>query len=96
MKDRLYYQDPYTDTFSASVVKRGVEADGTPYVVLDQTAFYPTGGGQPCDRGILAGIEVVDVEESDGEVRHRLAAPIPEEAQQIDGQIDWQRRFDHM
>lgn len=96
MKDRLYYQDSYQDTFTAAIVKRGTEPDGTHYVVLDQTAFYPTGGGQPCDRGVLDGIAVIDVEETDGEVRHRLAEPIPEERTQVQGKIDWQRRFDHM
>lgn len=96
MNDRLYYQDPYQDTFTANIVKRGMEADGTHYVVLDQTAFYPTGGGQPCDRGDLSGIPVIDVEEVEGEVRHRLASALPEERTQVEGRIDWPRRFDHM
>ncbi|MFP3513869.1 alanyl-tRNA editing protein, partial [Peribacillus sp. SIMBA_075] len=47
MKDRLYYQDAYIQTFSAQITKRGTEEDGTAYVVLSKTAFYPTGGGQP-------------------------------------------------
>ncbi|MED4910808.1 DHHA1 domain-containing protein [Brevibacillus centrosporus] len=96
MKDRLYYQDAYVKTFTAEVTKRGVEENGTPYVVLNQTAFYPTGGGQPSDHGHLGETRVIDVEEVDGEVRHRLASPIPEETVQLEGSIDWERRFDHM
>lgn len=96
MKDRLYYQDAYVKTFTAEVTKRGVEENGTPYVVLSQTAFYPTGGGQPSDHGHLGETRVIDVEEVDGEVRHRLASPIPEETVQLEGSIDWERRFDHM
>jgi alanyl-tRNA synthetase len=96
MNDRLYYQDAYQKTFAARIIGRGAEADGTPYVILDQTAFYPTGGGQPCDLGLIYGLEVIDVEEVDGEVRHRLRAPLPPEVQEVEGRIDWQRRFDHM
>ncbi|WP_301168874.1 alanyl-tRNA editing protein [Brevibacillus nitrificans] len=96
MKDRLYYQDAYVKTFTAEVTKRGVEENGTPYAVLSQTAFYPTGGGQPSDLGLLGETRVIDVEEIDGEVRHRLASPIPEEMVQLEGSIDWERRFDHM
>ncbi|RAT94736.1 DHHA1 domain-containing protein [Brevibacillus sp. Leaf182] len=96
MDDRLYYQDAYTRTFSAQVTRGGVEQDGTPYVVLNQTAFYPTGGGQPSDLGVLGEICVVDVEEVDGEIRHRLEAPLSESIAEVTGHIDWDRRFDHM
>ncbi|MFE1630775.1 DHHA1 domain-containing protein [Brevibacillus reuszeri] len=96
MNDRLYYQDAYIQTFSAQITKRGTEEDGTVYVVLSETAFYPTGGGQPCDLGQLSGIQVVDVEEIGGEVRHRLASLLSEEITEVTGQIDWERRFDHM
>ena len=96
MNDRLYYQDDYIQTFSAQITKRGTEEDGTAYVVLSETAFYPTGGGQPCDLGLLGDIQVVDVEEIGGEVRHRLSSPLPEEITEVTGQIDWERRFDHM
>lgn len=96
MNDRLYYQDAYIQTFSAQITKRGTEEDGTAYVVLSETAFYPTGGGQPCDLGLLSDIQVVDVEEIGGEVRHRLASPLSEEITEVTGQIDWERRFDHM
>ncbi len=96
MKGRLYYDNPRLRSFAASVIERGVEADGGPYVVLNETAFYPTGGGQPCDLGTLNGIEVVDVEEVDGQIRHRLARPLPADVSEVEGTIDWERRFDHM
>ncbi|MFF0826237.1 DHHA1 domain-containing protein [Brevibacillus sp. NPDC003359] len=96
MNDRLYYQDAYTRTFSAQVTRSGVEQDGTPYVVLNQTAFYPTGGGQPSDLGVLEEIRVVDVEEVEGEIRHRLEAPLSESIAEVTAHIDWDRRFDHM
>ncbi|MCK9906041.1 alanyl-tRNA editing protein, partial [Frankia sp. Cpl3] len=66
------------------------------YVVLAETSFYPTGGGQPCDLGTLNEIEVIDVEEVNGQIRHRLAQPLPVDAGPVTGQIDWRRRFDHM
>jgi len=55
MSQRLYYDDPYLTTFAAQVVERLPWA-GQPAVVLDRTAFYPTGGGQPHDVGRLQGV----------------------------------------
>ncbi|USG68416.1 DHHA1 domain-containing protein [Brevibacillus ruminantium] len=96
MDDKLYYQDAYLQSFEAEIVKRGAEENGQPYVVLTQTAFYPTGGGQPCDLGTLGNRQVTDVEEVAGEIRHRLDAPIAEDVTKVAGQIDWERRFDLM
>ncbi|RNB84442.1 alanyl-tRNA editing protein [Brevibacillus fluminis] len=96
MTKKRYYEDAYLQTFQAGIISRGKEADGTSYVVLDQTAFYPTGGGQPSDLGYIADVAVVDVEEVDGEIRHRLAAPLADEIVEVTGTIDWERRFDHM
>jgi alanyl-tRNA synthetase len=63
----LYFLDPYTVSFEAKVV----HADGA-HVVLDRTYFYPTGGGQVCDRGHLADLEVVEVTRTGPWVVHRL------------------------
>lgn len=95
MTKKLYYDDAYRTEFTAVVVDHRL-VDGKPAVVLDQTCFYPTGGGQPHDVGILNDIPVVDVrtDEADGEVLHILAADLQEE--QVKGAIDWERRFDHM
>jgi len=88
MTERLYYLDPYLKEFTARVVKRTERG-----VVLDRTAFYPTGGGQPCDLGTLNGIDVTDVIEDGGEVVHAVGSPIEGE---VRGVIDWDRRRDHM
>ncbi|MFJ7934037.1 alanine--tRNA ligase-related protein [Sporosarcina sp. NPDC096371] len=95
LKDRLYYVDPYCQSFTANVVSTSQDEQGQPYVVLDNTAFYPEGGGQPADTGSLNGISVLYVEDVDGEIRHTLAESL-EGATEVEGIIDWKRRFDHM
>ncbi len=94
MTRRLYYEDSYVTEFDASVVDR-LNVNGKPTVVLDQTAFYPTSGGQPCDTGHLGGAKVQSAEEdSPGRILHILDAP--PSLDQVHGTIDWVRRFDHM
>ncbi len=95
---KLYYQDPYLREFPATVLS--CESAGEAWkVVLDQTAFYPEGGGQPADHGVLktAGgeIAVTDVHEKNGAVVHTCAAPA-EPGTVVTGVLDWARRFDHM
>ncbi|KGP74580.1 serine-tRNA(Ala) deacylase AlaX [Pontibacillus yanchengensis] len=93
MTTKLFYQNPYQTEFETQVARTG-EQERRPYIVLEETAFYPTGGGQPHDTGSLNGVEVVDVEEVDGEVRHYLTQPLEETS--VHGVVDWNRRFDHM
>ena len=95
---KLYYEDPYLREFPATVLS--CEPAGEAWrVVLDQTAFYPEGGGQPADHGVLraAGreIPVTDVHEKNGAVVHTCAAPV-EPGAAAAGALDWARRFDHM
>ena len=60
MTEKLYYADPFQQEFTATVLS--CEAGKTGFaVVLDRTAFYPEGGGQPCDTGTLGGAAVTDV-----------------------------------
>ncbi len=97
MTERLYYSDSYLTDFRARVIA----ADPTGLrVYLDRTAFYPTSGGQPFDLGTLGGSRVVEVvEDGDDRVAHVLDAPLGAkaiEAPEVEGQIDWSRRFDHM
>ncbi len=93
--ERLYYADSYLAEFTARVVAARETPDG-PAVALDCTAFYPTGGGQPDDRGEIAGIPVCAVEEGrDGEVWHYLTAG-PAPGGKVKARLDWQRRFDLM
>jgi alanyl-tRNA synthetase len=93
MTIRLYYTDPYLSEFTANAVDRS--EDGT-RVYLDETAFYPTSGGQLHDTGTLGGIPVVDVIDEDDRVAHVLSAPLPPTPAPVTGVIDWKRRFDHM
>ena len=92
--EKLYYQDPYLTAFTARVLT--CEPSKTGYLVtLDRTAFYPEGGGQPADHGTLGGAAVTDVHEKDGVIFHTCGAPV-EIGTEVEGSIDWPRRFDHM
>jgi alanyl-tRNA synthetase len=91
MTQRLYYDDAYLTDFQARIIERGCDPCE---VYLDRTAFYPTSGGQPFDRGSINGVSVVDVVETDERILHRVAAAI--NTDDVQCQVDWQRRFDHM
>jgi len=93
MTERLYLQDPYLKSFRARVLEVR-DLNGRPAAVLDRTAFYPEGGGQPGDRGTIGSVKVVDTQERAGDVLHVLDAPV--EAGEVAAEIDWRRRFDHM
>jgi len=93
MTKRLYFEDPYRVEFDARVVDR-ITHEGNPAVILDQTCFYPEGGGQPADKGTLAGIPVIHVLEQDERIIHVLEKDIP--VGNLKGIIDWGTRFDHM
>ena len=91
---KLYYEDCNLQIFSATVT--GCEPEGQRWrVTLDQTAFYPEGGGQACDVGTLGEAKVLDVQEMGEEVCHFCDRPLPVGAT-VQGKIDWQRRFDLM
>ena len=95
MTDKRYYHDAYTTKFKANVVERFLH-DKKIALILDQTYFYPTSGGQPADRGRLSGEPVVDVfiREDDGAVVHLVENEIWTD--EVVGTVDWERRFDHM
>jgi alanyl-tRNA synthetase len=95
LTERLYYGDSYLREFGAEV--RACEKAEAGYVVLlDQSAFYPTSGGQPFDVGTLGGARVIDVyADAEGEVWHVVDAPLAI-GSAVRGEIDWARRFDHM
>ena len=95
MTQRLYYTEPYRKTFDATVVT-AESVDGLSFVTLDQTAFYPTSGGQPFDTGTLGGAAVTDViDRDDGTVVHATSGRL-KPGEVVTGEIDWARRFDHM
>lgn len=95
MKNLFYYQDVMLKEFTANVVKTGVENDRS-YIVLDNTAFYPTGGGQPHDTGWIDSFEIIDVEKIEDEIRHYTYANVSNISEEITGKLNWTRRFDHM
>ena len=92
--EKLYYNDPFLKNFTATVLSCE-ETKGGYQVVLDRTAFYPEGGGQPADHGTLGGIAVTDVHEKDGVVFHTCEKAV-EIGESDSCSIDWVRRFDHM
>lgn len=92
--NKLYYDSAYIKEFEAQVLscqegKKGWE------ITLSATAFYPEGGGQPADTGILGDVRVTDVHEKDGQVVHYTDGPLPV-GEMVRGVIDWDRRFQHM
>jgi len=94
MTRKLYYEDSHLRQFDAVVT--GCEETKEGYLItLDATAFYPEGGGQACDLGKLGSANVLDVREDGEEVIHLCDAPLTV-GQQVQGVIDWQRRFDQM
>ncbi len=96
MTERLYYLDSYLTEFRARVVGTSPDAASPDRqrVYLDQTAFYPTSGGQPFDTGELGGLEVVEVIDEGERIAHVLARALAET--EVAGRIDRDRRFDHM
>lgn len=91
---RLYYEDAYIKEFDAKVLKCR-EGENGYEIILDESAFYPEGGGQPCDTGSLGEAEVKDVQEKDGELIHYTDKAL-EEGDTVHGKINWERRFDLM
>ena len=98
MTEKLFYKDVYQKTFEATITdcregKNGYE------IILDRTAFYPEGGGQPGDTGYLQigdqKVEITDTHEKDGEILHFCGQPL-EVGSKVTGTIDWDRRFDLM
>ena len=95
--DRLYYQDSHLLEFDALVIGLSELDDGQIAVTLDRTAFYPTGGGQPTDTGMLGDARVVDcIDAEDEGVLHVIQGPAPEVGDAIHGKLDWLRRLNHL
>ncbi|HWR27728.1 MAG TPA: alanine--tRNA ligase-related protein, partial [Candidatus Thermoplasmatota archaeon] len=91
----LYYDDHYTKEFDATILWKQTTLRGTE-VILDKTAFYPEGGGQPADKGELVidgkSIQVLHVEKKAGSIIHVLDSPA-EVGKKVHGKIDWDHRY---
>jgi len=95
--ERLYYSDSHLIEFEARVVDITDRVSGWTTVVLDRTAFYPTGGGQPSDTGTLNGARVVEcIDDGDKGVLHVVQNFAPGRDETVRGRVDWSRRLDHM
>ncbi len=93
-KEALFYQNSYCFEFRAKVLSC-VPAGGKYEVRLDSSYFYPTGGGQPCDRGFIEGADVTDVFEKDEEIFHLLDSPV-ESGKEVRCEIDKEYRLTFM
>ena len=94
MTEKLYYKDSHLFTFEAAVLDCREEKKGYS-VVLDKTAFFPEGGGQLADTGVLGGVRVLDVHERGGEIRHYTDAPL-EIGAHVEGCVDAEQRLRRM
>jgi misacylated tRNA(Ala) deacylase len=93
--DQIFLLDAYCREVDGTVT--AVDA-GSRRISLDRTVFYPTGGGQPHDTGVIAGLPVVDVRKEGDEIWHTLAGedPLPAIGERVHGEIDWERRHNLM
>jgi alanyl-tRNA synthetase len=74
--DKRYFAEPLIFDFIAQVLEALPNEDGTSVLVLDKTYFYPTGGGQSCDKGFIAGLPVLDVRMENGKVMHQVQGQV--------------------
>lgn len=97
MTEKLYWRQPRLAHFAAYVVESHLQ-NGQTFIVLDQTAFYPTGGGQPCDVGQIGAGRVIDVEiAEDGRILHRVEGGMELAiGSEVVCEVDWQRRREMM
>ena len=94
--ERLYYADSHLIEFDARVIDITERVSGWTAVTLDRTAFYPTGGGQPSDTGVLGGARVVECTDQGDTVLHVIQGPAPKIGDLVKGRVDWPRRLDHI
>ncbi len=92
MTEQLYYNDSYLSSFRAKILSCE-EKNGVFEVILDRTAFFPEGGGQPGDRGVIGACEVIDTKLENGEIIHLCRGKVSGE---VDCSIDWKFRFSNM
>ena len=94
MTRKLYDEDSHLSAFDADVISC-ISNDSGWRIVLNQTAFFPEGGGQASDTGILGDVHVLDVQEEDGQIVHYTDGSLPVGAS-VRGVLDWEKRFRRM
>ena len=94
MTENLFYKDSYRKTFTATVISCEPFEEGYK-AVLDRTAFFPEGGGQYADPGMLNDVNVIDVQEKDGVIYHYIEKELVA-GTEVTGNIDWEKRFSRM
>lgn len=92
--EKLYYSDSHMQHFEAQVLSCEMY-DERYAVILDRTAFFPEGGGQIADTGVLGGVRVLDAQIIDDEIVHFTDAPLPV-GTTVSGTLDWEGRFRRM
>jgi misacylated tRNA(Ala) deacylase len=90
MTDLLYQTDSYMKEFEATVTAQLAAENG---IVLDRSAFYPGGGGQPADIGVIEDRPVTHVRSFEGKIVHILGGDLPAVGTRVHGVIDWDRRY---
>jgi len=94
MTELLFHTDCYLKEFDAEIIETDSKENA---VILDRTAFYPGGGGQPCDTGFLhAGsrsYKVIKVKKQEGRILHYIEGELPAAGTEVKGIIDWDRRY---
>lgn len=97
MTTKLYWNDSHLINFSATV-EHFLDTDAGRFLVLNQSAFYPEGGGQPCDTGYINSTRVTEVTmDDDGRILHRLEGKAEfKVGETVSGAVDWQRRREMM
>jgi misacylated tRNA(Ala) deacylase len=99
MTIRLFHKDSYLQKFEGKVISTKEDLHG---IVLDQTAFYPGGGGQPVDKGIIKindiSLPLAGIKTSSGSIVHLLPSshPLPPAGTYVSGEIDWPYRYQLM
>lgn len=91
MKTELYHCEPYAVEFSAEVTEAGED-----WIVLDQTLFYPGGGGQEHDKGSISGFRVKEVVKENGRIVHKVPGHTLKTGDEVSGEISWKRRYELM
>ena len=94
MNELLFQTDSYLKEFSAEIMETDSAENA---VILDRTAFYPGGGGQPCDTGFLTAgnksYKVIKVKKQEEKLLHYIEGELPTAGTEVEGQLDWEKRY---